>query len=64
MKLFHKLALLVSLLLIGTTLSLSAAFYLIERQSIRRQADEERHAIQSRDTSSASLWKNFTAFPG
>jgi len=45
LKLFPKLALLVSMLLIGVTVCLSAAFYLAERRSIHEQADAERRAI-------------------
>ena len=45
MKLFPKLALSVSILLIGTTLCLSMSFYLAERRSIRAEADQERHAL-------------------
>lgn len=45
MKLFPKLALMVSGLLIGTTVCLSGAFYLSERRSIEREADQERRAL-------------------
>src|SRR5437762_1028055 len=45
MKLFPKLALLVSTLLVGTTLCLSLSFYWAERRSIRLEADQERRAI-------------------
>src|SRR5467141_3064257 len=45
MKLFPKLALAVSALLVGTTLALSVSFYLAERRSIRAQADQERRAL-------------------
>src|SRR5258708_33300545 len=45
MKLFPKLALTVSTLLIGTTLCLSLSFYFAERHSIRAQADQERRAL-------------------
>jgi signal transduction histidine kinase len=45
MKLFPKLALTVSLLLVGTTLALSVCFYLAERQSIRTEADQERRSL-------------------
>jgi signal transduction histidine kinase len=45
MKLFPKLALAVSALLVGTTLALSISFYLAERRSIRAQADQERRAL-------------------
>jgi signal transduction histidine kinase len=45
MKLFPKLALTVSGLLIGTILCLSLSFYLAERRAIRAQADQERHAL-------------------
>ncbi len=45
MKLFPKLALSVSVLLVGTTLCLSISFYLAERRSIRAEADLERHAL-------------------
>src|SRR5439155_12621185 len=45
MKLFPKLALAVSTLLIGTTLCLSVSFYFAERRSIRAQADQERRAL-------------------
>src|SRR5882762_11037861 len=45
MKLFPKLALTISTLLVGTTLALSVSFYLAERRSIRAQADQERRAL-------------------
>src|SRR5258708_7172125 len=45
MKLFPKLALTVSTLLIGTTLCLSLSFYFAERRSIRAEADQERRAL-------------------
>ena len=45
MKLFPKLALMVSGLLIGTTLCLSLAFYMTQRHAIEQQADQERRAI-------------------
>ncbi|HVO32445.1 MAG TPA: HAMP domain-containing protein, partial [Elusimicrobiota bacterium] len=45
MKLFPKLALAVSALLMGTTACLSFSFYWAERQSIRAEADQERHAL-------------------
>src|SRR5882762_9151169 len=45
MKLFPKLALTISTLLVGTTLALSVSFYLAERRSIRTEADLERHAL-------------------
>jgi signal transduction histidine kinase len=45
MKLFPKLALMVSALVIGTTVCLSLSFYLTERRSIRTEADQERHAL-------------------
>ncbi len=45
MKLFPKLALAISTLLVGTTLALSVSFYLAERRSIRAQADQERRAL-------------------
>ncbi len=45
MKLFPKLALTVSSLLIGTTLCLSVSFYFAERRSIRAEADQERRAL-------------------
>src|SRR5580765_8790664 len=45
MKLFPKLALTVSALLIGTTVCLSLSFYLAERRAIRAEADQERHAL-------------------
>ncbi len=45
MKLFPKLALTISTLLIGTTLCLSVSFYFAERRSIRAEADQERRAI-------------------
>src|SRR6266700_2947640 len=45
MKLFPKLALMVSVLLIGTTFALSLSFYVAERRSIRTQADQERRAL-------------------
>src|SRR5579859_6154348 len=45
MKLFPKLALTVSVLLIGTTMALSLSFYIAERRSIRAQADQERRAL-------------------
>src|SRR5476651_38028 len=45
MKLFPKLALTVSLLLIGTTVCLSLSFYFAERRLIRAEADQERRAL-------------------
>ncbi len=45
MKLFPKLALTVSSLLIGTTICLSLSFYWAERRSIRFEAEQERHAL-------------------
>ena len=45
MKLFPKLALAVSLLLVGTTLALSVCFYIAERRFIRAQADLERRGL-------------------
>jgi len=45
MKLFPKLALTVSSLLIGTTACLSLSFYLAERRAIRAEADQERHVL-------------------
>src|SRR5471032_334302 len=45
MKLFPKLALTDSGLLIGTTVCLSLSFYFAERRSIRAQANQERHAL-------------------
>src|SRR5580765_7804966 len=45
MKLFPKLALTVSALLIGTTVCLSLSFYLAERRAIRAEADQERRAL-------------------
>src|SRR5450631_4699807 len=45
MNLFPKLALAVSGLLIGTILCLSLSFYVLERRSIRAEADQERHAL-------------------
>ena len=45
MTLFPKLALTVSVLLIGTTLCLSLSFYFAERRSIRAGADQERRAL-------------------
>jgi signal transduction histidine kinase len=45
MKLFPKLALTISALLVGATLALSASFYLAERRSIRAEADQERRAL-------------------
>jgi signal transduction histidine kinase len=45
MKLFHKLALAVSALLVGTILALSLSFYIGERRSVRMQADQERRAL-------------------
>jgi signal transduction histidine kinase len=45
MKLFPKLALTVSGLLIGTTACLSLSFYFAERRAIRAEADQERHAL-------------------
>jgi signal transduction histidine kinase len=45
MKLFPKLALIVSGLLMGTTACLSLSFYVAERRSIRRQAENERRAL-------------------
>src|SRR5579864_4812699 len=45
MKLFPKLALAVSVLVIGTTLCLSVSFYFAERRSIRVEADQERHVL-------------------
>jgi signal transduction histidine kinase len=45
MKLFPKLALTVSTLLIGTTLCLSASFYIAERRWIRAEADQDRRAL-------------------
>jgi signal transduction histidine kinase len=45
MKLFPKLALAVSTLLVGTILCLSLAFYVAERRNIRFQADQEQRAI-------------------
>jgi len=45
MKLFPKLALTVSGLLIGTTACLSLSFYFAERLAIRAEADQERHAL-------------------
>jgi signal transduction histidine kinase len=45
MKLFPKLALTVSTLLIGTTVCLSLSFYFAERRSIRTEADQERRAL-------------------
>ncbi len=45
MKLFPKLALTVSTLLIGTTVCLSISFYFAERRSIRAEADQERRAL-------------------
>src|SRR5258706_2076059 len=44
-KLFPKLALTVSTLLIGTTLCLSISFYIAERRSIREEADQERRVL-------------------
>jgi len=45
MKLFPKLALTISALLVGATLALSATFYVAERRSIRAEADQERRAL-------------------
>ena len=45
MKLFPKLALAVSLLLVGTTLALSVCFYMAERRFIWAQADLERRGL-------------------
>src|ERR1041385_8047220 len=45
MKLFPKLALAVSTLLVGTILALSLSFYFAERRTIRAQADQERRAL-------------------
>jgi|GEM_PF-1101991 signal transduction histidine kinase len=45
MKLFPKLALTVSALLMGTTACLSLSFYLAEQCAIRTEADQERHAL-------------------
>src|SRR5690348_13020047 len=45
MKLFPKLALTVSALVMGTTLCLSVSFYLAEKRWIRAEADQERHAL-------------------
>jgi signal transduction histidine kinase len=45
MKLFPKLALTISILLVGATLALSVSFYLAERRSIRTEADQERRAL-------------------
>ncbi|MFA5975336.1 MAG: HAMP domain-containing sensor histidine kinase [Elusimicrobiota bacterium] len=45
MKLFPKLALMVSSLLIGTTLCLSVAFYFSERRSIEQEAEQERRVV-------------------
>jgi signal transduction histidine kinase len=44
-RLFAKLALAVSSLLIGTALCFSAAFYWMERSAIEAQADQEREAV-------------------
>jgi len=44
-RLFPKLALAVSTLLIGTTICLSLAFYATERRYIRQQANQERLAL-------------------
>jgi len=45
MKLFPKLALTVSGLLIGATVCTSLSFYFAERRAIRAEADQERHAL-------------------
>src|SRR5258707_15627245 len=45
MKLFPKLDLTVSALLIGTIVCLCLSFYIAERRTIRAQADQERHAL-------------------
>ncbi len=45
MKLFPKLSLAVSCLVVGTTAVLSLAFYVMQQRSIERQADSERHVI-------------------
>src|ERR1035438_5437108 len=45
MKLFPKLALTISSLLIGTTACLSLSFYVAERRAIRAEADQERRAL-------------------
>ncbi len=45
MKLFPKLALTVSALLLGTTVCLSVSFYLAEKRWIRIEADQECHAL-------------------
>jgi len=45
MKLFPKLALTVSGLLIGTTVCLSLSFYWAQRRAIRAEADQERHLL-------------------
>lgn len=45
MRLFPKLALTVSTLLMGTTACLSFSFYWMERRQIQRQADQERRAL-------------------
>jgi signal transduction histidine kinase len=47
MKLFPKLALAVSGLLIGTTACLSLSFYFAERHAICAEVDQERHALLS-----------------
>ncbi len=45
MKLFPKLAIAVSALLVAVTLALSGSFYIAERRSIRAQADQERRML-------------------
>src|ERR1700682_5331085 len=45
MKLFQKLALTISTLLLMTIVVLSISFYFAERHSIRAQADQERRAL-------------------
>ena len=45
MKLYPKLALMVSALLLLSTLALSLTFYWMEERSLRHQADQERRAV-------------------
>ena len=47
MKLFPKLALTISSLVLISTVGLSFTFYWIEDHSIRQQADQERRAVLS-----------------
>jgi signal transduction histidine kinase len=45
MKIFPKLILTTSALLVGTTVGLSSAFYVSERRSLEQDADQERRAV-------------------